>query len=188
MAFSWFLGIDYYTHKTKYCKFCIDCNIVNFAFLLIKPIRKKIHTCNSSCLGPLTKTITDLNLDGLKLNSSTDGKPLNYVEDIFEITCIISEHTRISLTSRTLIDAILTSEFETAKKEGVIDFGRSVHALIYTFLKPRVKHHAAKAITFRNIKNLGQERFFVHNKRMEGDNREEKKIRKTTQEIPNRRE
>ena len=98
-------------------------------------------------------TLGDLNLDKLKPNS-TEGKILGDIEDIFQLKCLIEEATRITTTSRTLIDVILTNKPELFDTAGVIDFGLSDHAMIYGFLKPKVKHHPAKVISFRSTKNL----------------------------------
>ena len=64
------------------------------------------------------------------------------------------EPTRVTTTSRTLVDVILTNKTDTNDKAGVVDFGLCDHRMVYSFLKHRVKHHPAKVITFRSKKNL----------------------------------
>ena len=96
----------------------------------------------------------DLNLNRLKFDER-DGKPLRDIEDI----CLITESTRVTITSQTLLDVILTNKPEMFNKTGVADLGSSDHFMIYGFLNEPVIQHAAKVIIFRSIKNVNIEDF-----------------------------
>ena len=89
-------------------------------------------------------TLGDLNLDRLKRNSSTSGKILIDLEDVF---CLMNEPTRVTLTSQTLVDVILTNKPESTQFAGVTDFGLSDHRMVYVFLKSKVKRHTTKVIS-----------------------------------------
>ena len=104
-------------------------------------------------------TLGDLNIDRLKRNLSTDGKILIDLEDVFDLTCLINEPTRVTPTSQTLVDVILTNKPESTPFAGVTDFGLSDHriVLLYVLLKSKVKRHTAKMISFRSVKNINNE-------------------------------
>ena len=86
-------------------------------------------------------TLGNLNLDRLKRNSSTGGKILIDLEDVFDLTCLMNEPTRVTPTSQTLVDVILTNKPESTQFAGVTDFGLSDHRMVYVFLKSKVKRH-----------------------------------------------
>lgn len=73
-----------------------------------------------------------------------------------------SECTRVTPTSETLIDLILTNRTDLFDSTGVIDFGLSDHAMVYGFIKHKVKKYRYKIITFRSKKNF-DEKEFKHN-------------------------
>ena len=56
-------------------------------------------------------------------------------------------------------NVILTNRSDLFDITGVVDFGRCDHALIYGFLKPKVKIYPSKVITFRIFKNLEEYSF-----------------------------
>jgi len=95
----------------------------------------------------------DLNLDKLKVNER-DAKLLKDLEEVFELTCLITEPTRITASSQTLLDVILTNQPDLFKTAGVINIGLSDHCMVYGFLKEAVKEHSAAVINCRSIKNL----------------------------------
>ena len=81
------------------------------------------------------------------------------MEVIFDLQCLIKDYTRITPASKTLIDVLLTNRSDLFDITGVVDFGLSDHALIYGFLKPRVKLYPLKIITFRSFKDLDKDSF-----------------------------
>ena len=100
----------------------------------------------------------DLNMNKCKPNS-TDGKVVKDLEDIFDLQCLIKDYTRITPANKTLIDVLLTNRSDLFDITGVVDFGLSDHALIYSFLKPRVKIYPSKIIMFRSFKDLNEDSF-----------------------------
>lgn len=61
-------------------------------------------------------------MDRLKPHS-TEGKILLDIEDIFGLHCMIEDATRITKTTRTLLDLILTNNPDSFEKAGTVDFG-----------------------------------------------------------------
>ena len=100
----------------------------------------------------------DLNLDRLKPNER-EGKPLTDLEKVFELTCLIDQATRVTTTSSTLLDVILTNTPDLFKSAGVAEMGLSDHKLVYTFVNKVVKQHAARIINCRSTKHLDLQEF-----------------------------
>ena len=100
----------------------------------------------------------DLNLDRLKPNER-EGKLLTDLEEVFELTCLIDQATRVTTTSSTLLDVILTNTPDLFKSAGVAEMGLSDHKLVYTFVNKVVKQHAARIINCRSTKHLDLEEF-----------------------------
>ena len=101
----------------------------------------------------------DLNLDGLKSNTSEGRLLLNLkVELGFE--CLITQPTRIVTSGNkktsTLIDVLLSNRPDLFKHSGIYHPSLSDHCLIYGILKDKVLSHRPKVITFRNYKNFDE--------------------------------
>ena len=73
----------------------------------------------------------DMNIDHLKINSSPFKFFNSYVTEPFALTQIIDKPTRITKSSSTLIDLMLTSNPENVKTHGVVDTGISDHCLTF---------------------------------------------------------
>ena len=69
--------------------------------------------------------------DGSNHNSST----LTSILDIYGLSQLISEPTRITPTSNTLIDLCITSSPEKISKASVVHLGISDHSLVFMTLK-----------------------------------------------------
>ena len=97
----------------------------------------------------------DLNIDHLKTESPAYNFFTSNVNELFCLTQMIKEPTRITKTTSTLIDLILVNAPENVKFSGVVDIpGISDHCLIYmayAFKKPKFK---PKMITRRDFKNF----------------------------------
>lgn len=100
----------------------------------------------------------DLNMDKLKVNGR-EAKLLRDIEEVFELTCLITEPTRNTDTSQTLLGVLLTNQPDLFKNAGVSDIGLSDHCMVYGFLKETVKKHTAAIINCRSFKNLDMEEF-----------------------------
>lgn len=95
----------------------------------------------------------NLNLDKLKVNER-DAKLRKDLEEVFELTCLITEPTRITASSQTLLYDILTNQPDLFKTAGVISIDLSDHCMVYGFHREAVKQHPASVINCRSIKNL----------------------------------
>ena len=97
----------------------------------------------------------DMNINHLQPDSSPCKFFTNYVTEPFALTQVITEPTRITAQSSTLIDLMLTSCPENVKAHGVVDTpGISDHCmtfLAYSLKKPKFK---PKMITRRDFRNF----------------------------------
>ena len=98
----------------------------------------------------------DLNLNRLKTDKR-EGKIVRDLEDIHELSCLINKPTRITDTSRTLIDVILTNKPEIFKESNVYDPGLSDHRMVYAVTRENAIHYPSKVISFRRFKNLNED-------------------------------
>ena len=102
----------------------------------------------------------DMNIDHLKVDSSPLKFFNSYFTEPFAFTQIVDEPTRITKTSSTLIDLILTSNPENVKAHGVVDTpGISDHCLTfmaYSLKKPKFK---PKIVTRRDFRNFDEKLF-----------------------------
>ena len=73
---------------------------------------------------------------------------------------MIKEPTRITCSTSTLLDHILTNSSEKVSQKGVIDVGISDHQLIYCTRKiKRIKHNMHNQIQVRSLKKYSAEIF-----------------------------
>ena len=76
------------------------------------------------------------------------------------MTEIIEEPTRITCSTSTLLDHILTNSSEKVSQKGVIDVGISDHQLIYCTIKiKRIKHNIHNQIQVRSLNKYSAEIF-----------------------------
>ena len=97
-----------------------------------------------------------------KLKSSSSALVNKYKEfcQTFSLTEIIKEPTRITCSTSTLLDHILTNSSEKVSQKGVIDAGISDHQLIYCTRKiKRTKHNMHNQIQVRSLKKYSAEIF-----------------------------
>ena len=99
----------------------------------------------------------DLNLDRLR-PERTEGKILLSLEEVYGLECLIKDPTRITSTSETLLDVILTNKPELFKTSGVLNPEMSDHHLVYGIMRERVSQHETKVVTFRSNRTLDVEK------------------------------
>ena len=76
----------------------------------------------------------------------------------FSLTEIIKEPTRITCSTSTLLDHILTNSSEKVSQKDMIDEAISDHQLIYCTRKiKRIKHHMHNQIQVRSLKKYSAE-------------------------------
>ena len=102
----------------------------------------------------------DMNINHLLPNSSSCKFFTTYVTEPFALTQVITDPTRITATTSTLIDLMLTSCPENVKVQGVVDTpGISDHCLIflaYSLKKPKFK---PKMVTRRDFRKFDKNAF-----------------------------
>ena len=101
----------------------------------------------------------DLNFDCSLLNDRPNS-PVCYLEMAFNLKQIVTSETRVTNSSATLIDVILTSKPERHALTKVLETTFSDHFMTYTVYtaeaRPKQKH---KTMTFKDYKNFDSEAF-----------------------------
>ena len=102
----------------------------------------------------------DMNVNHLLPESSACKFFTTFVTEPFALTQVITEPTRVTATTSTLIDLMLTSCPENVKTHGVVDTsGISDHCLTflaYSLKKPKFK---PKMVTRRDFRNFNKDAF-----------------------------
>ena len=93
------------------------------------------------------------------LNSNLQRRLLE-CQTTFDLDQLIVEPTRITPTSRTIIDLILVSDPAKISQSGVIEIGVSDHFLTYCTRKiTKVLYHKQNNVKIRSLKNYNKETF-----------------------------
>lgn len=94
----------------------------------------------------------DLNFN-YKLDESLCTNPIHHIEVLNNMRQIITTPTRVTNTTSTLLDVILTSDHESHSNTGVHEISVSDHYMIYTLYKANTSVSAMKHryITYRNF-------------------------------------
>ena len=100
----------------------------------------------------------DLNMDRMQPEHG-EGKILKDLEEVNNLQCMIHEPTRITATSESLLDVILTNKPELFKTCGTYEPELSDHCMVYGEMKEKVSKHRMKVITFTCMKNTDFELF-----------------------------
>jgi hypothetical protein len=102
----------------------------------------------------------DLNFN-YKLNEDLGSNPLHYIETAFDMQQLILEPTRVTSTSSSIIDIILTTKPSCHTESGSIDLSISDHKLVYTIIGPLSKKNSQKhnVIKYRDFKSFNKENF-----------------------------
>ena len=114
----------------------------------------------SSCNGQSVFILGDFNCDLLQPEKPPkDGRDLLDILDIFYFKCLIDSATRVTLSTKTLLDLILTNVRQRAPTTGVVNPHISDHFLTYTILRTSLPTPHSQKITFRSLKNYDTEAF-----------------------------
>ena len=109
--------------------------------------------CRWACLQTQTIVVFgDLNMDRLNPDRG-EGKILRDLEEVYNLSCLITEPTRVTIHSQALLDVLLTNTPELFKNCGVYTPEISDHYLIYGQMTEKVCKHKPKTMTFRQTKN-----------------------------------
>ena len=95
----------------------------------------------------------DLNLDRLRPEHK-EGQILLNLEEVYGLECLNKDPTRVTPTSATLLDFILTNKPDVFIASGVMNPEISDHYLVYRIMKVRMSQHQRKRVTFRSTKSL----------------------------------
>ena len=95
------------------------------------------------------------------LSQPLDTNPVHYLEQVCNMRQLITEQTRVTSDSSTLIDVILTKNHDMHVNSGVLKIALSDHYLVYTTVKSCSKsefknHYEVK---FRDLKNFDKKAF-----------------------------
>ena len=100
-----------------------------------------------------------INCDILHSDPKLDGKDLLDLCDIFDLDCLIKEPTRITSTSESLIDVILTNNKRRFLSSATVEPHVSDHQLVYTVMKAKASFKRSRKITCRSYKSYDKEAF-----------------------------
>ena len=83
--------------------------------------------------------IGDMNCNYLAESRNSELINLTEISEVYQLTQIINKPTRITVTSKSLIDLIFTNQESRVASHGVIDCGISDHCLVYVVRKIAVR-------------------------------------------------
>ena len=86
--------------------------------------------------------------------TSANAIKLQHILDIYGLDQLITEPTRVSMNSSTLIDHCITSSPDKIAKFGVVHLAISDHALIYITHKAKYERPGSRMIKTRHMKNF----------------------------------
>ena len=112
----------------------------------------------------------DLNCDILKSPCESHTRKLQFLSSLYQFDQLIDEPTRITGTSATLIDLILTNKEENISKSGVIHLGLSDHSMIFAIRKHCIPKSREKVKHIRNFKNFNANDFLTDLSQMPWEN------------------
>ena len=79
--------------------------------------------------------------------------------DIYGLGQLITEPTRVTLTSKTLIDLCITNSQEKVTDSGVIHLGISDHSLVFLTRKAQYYRNGPRVIETRHFKHFDKGKF-----------------------------
>ena len=120
-----------------------------------------LKTDNIFVLGDLNCCMLEAQNNTNSASISTKTKKLLNIFEDFNMVNVITDPTRITCTSESLIDLILTTKDHLVRSTGVVPLGISDHSLVYTTLKLTSKRPPPKIIRVRNFKNFNKTDFMT---------------------------
>ena len=126
------------------------------AFLYYESFLEKLDS-----LGPEYYLLGDLNWNLASLQYDSNTLRLCEISDLFGRQQLITEPTRITESSSTLIDVIFTNYADRVVCSGVSHIGVSDHSLIYVYrkLSPAFPSKGHSTISLKKIKNFNRGSF-----------------------------
>ena len=105
--------------------------------------------------------VGDLNCDVKKVPPDPHTRELQFLCSLYQFDQLIDEPTRVSSTSATLIDLVVTNIKENISASGVIHLGISDHSLIYAVRKFTIPRTKSTVKEVRDYKHFNEERFIA---------------------------
>ena len=84
---------------------------------------------------------------------------LNSLYELYQLSQLINEPTRVTMTTSSLIDHVVTNTPEKISHSGVVHTGISDHSLVYAIRKIRVFQKTNDFVEIRNMKNFNEKNF-----------------------------
>ena len=101
----------------------------------------------------------DLNSNVLRGSKDDKGKKLSSILETFSLKNIITKPTRVTETTKTLIDLIIVKDKNKISCSGVLDVSIADHKLIYAVYNLKRKKSPPKTIMVRDFKKLDTSAF-----------------------------
>ena len=101
----------------------------------------------------------DINIDLMQEPISANASKLNSILDVYGMDQLITEPTRITNNSQSLIDLCLTNIPSKIIKSGVNHISVSDHALIFMTYKTHFERTGSQLIKTQHLKNFNKENF-----------------------------
>ena len=101
----------------------------------------------------------DLNCDFSKVPQDFCTRKLQTLCSLYQLTQIINEPTRVTETTSSLIDVILTNTPENISTSGVLHIGVSDHSLVYTIRKFKLSTFRPTVKEVRDFKHFSDSQF-----------------------------
>jgi hypothetical protein len=86
-------------------------------------------------------------------------KKIKSLYELYQLSQLINEATRVTMTTTSLIDHMVTNTPEKHSDSGVIHTGISDHSLIFAIRKISVIKKQENIVEMRNMKNFNEEKF-----------------------------
>ena len=103
----------------------------------------------------------DLNCNMVKTDKDANipTKKIKSLYELYQLTQMIDEATRVTMATSSFIDHIVTNTPEKISDSGVIHTGISDHSLVFAIRKISVIDKQENILEIRNMKNFNEEKF-----------------------------
>ena len=101
----------------------------------------------------------DVNCNLLSETSAHNSSYLTNIFDIYGLSQLITEPTRVTPVSKTLIDLCITNSPEKVSNSGVIHLGISDHSLVFMTRKIHHDRNCPRTIEMRQFKHFQKDKF-----------------------------
>jgi hypothetical protein len=104
-------------------------------------------------LGDLNCNLLDSNLSNVKM--------FQEIMQLYQLTQIIDDPTRVTKSTKSILDVCITSSLDKIIHSGVVHLGISDHSLIYATRKLNsvIKGNSQNSVEFRNFRKFNVESF-----------------------------